>query len=395
MDPERIAHFEILERLGAGAMGVVYRARDTLLGREVALKLIRGERAGDRHSRGRFLRECRAAASINHPGIATVYEAGESDGELYLASELIRGESLQTRLSRGRMAPLEVAELGIQLGEALSAAHAQGVVHRDIKPANLMIQADGRLKILDFGLARLLGPEAPGNETATRTRAGMVVGTPAYMSPEQATGSPVDPRTDVFSAGSVLYAATSGREPFLTSSVPETLRRILSEEPQPLESLDPSIPLGLSRVIRKALAQTESPAEATLILNSLVLLRDGSPVAAGAPRGAGGVCARSLPSRWFWGWPRRPRSCTPGSRSRRDSRVGCGCCRHASTPRRWPFTSDRVARVTRSFGFSTASGTPGPGPGRFDRVSIARAAEISSFTLAPSSSPGSLLSPGA
>ena len=256
MQPQRIARFVVVEPLGAGAMGVVYRARDPLLGREVALKLIRAELSGDERSRSRFLRECRASASINHPGIATIYEAGEAEGgQLYLASELIHGETLQARLGRGALSPAGVLELGIQLGQALAAAHARDVVHRDIKPANLMLEPDGRLKILDFGLARLHAPDAAPDETATRTRAGAVVGTPAYMSPEQATGSPVDARTDLFSAGCVLYAAVSAREPFLGASVPETLRRILAEEPAPLESLDPAIPVALRRVIRKALAK--------------------------------------------------------------------------------------------------------------------------------------------
>ena len=259
--PRKIAHFEVLERLGSGAMGVVYLARDTLLKRQVALKLIRPELIEDRRTRGRFLRECQAAAAINHPGIATVFEAGETeDGNLYFVSELIDGESLQEKIQRGPLPPDEVVELGIQLGEALSAAHAQGIVHRDVKPGNLMIRPDGRVKVLDFGLARLLAPEEEPSdedslETMTQTRVGVVVGTPAYMSPEQASGAAVDARTDIFASGSVLYAAASGKEAFLTGSVPETLRRIIAEDPPSLESIDPSIPRGLREVIRRALAK--------------------------------------------------------------------------------------------------------------------------------------------
>jgi len=260
--PRKIAHFEVLESLGSGAMGVVYRGRDTLLKRQVALKLIRTELIEDRRTRGRFLRECQAAASINHPGIATVFEAGETDdGNLYFVSELIDGESLQDRIQRGALPADEVVEIGIQLGEALAAAHTQGIVHRDIKPANLMVLPDGRIKILDFGLARSLAPEEEDRsdedslETVTQTRVGVVVGTPAYMSPEQASGAAVDARTDIFAAGSVLYAAASGKEAFLTGSVPETLRRIISEDPAPLESIDPAIPQGLRDVIRRALAK--------------------------------------------------------------------------------------------------------------------------------------------
>jgi len=284
--PQTIAHFEVLEPLGSGAMGIVYRARDTLLKREVALKLIRPERVEERQTRGRFLRECRAAAAINHPGIATVYEAGETEeGNLYFASELIDGESLQDRIQHGPLPPGEVIELGIQLGEALSAAHAQGIVHRDIKPANLMILPDGRVKILDFGLARLLCPDEDSRnedslETVTQTRIGVVVGTPAYMSPEQASGAAVDARTDIFASGSVLYAAASGKEAFLTGSVPETLRRIISEDPEPLETIDPAIPHGLRSVIRRALAKDpdERFASASELSDALRAARDdGAP----------------------------------------------------------------------------------------------------------------------
>ena len=288
--PQQIAHFEVLERLGSGAMGVVYRARDTLLKRQVALKLIRPELIEDQRTRGRFLRECQAAASVNHPGIATVFEAGETeDGNLYFVSEMIEGESLQDRILRGALPPDEVVEIGIQLGEALSAAHAQGIVHRDIKPANLMILPDGRVKVLDFGLARLLAPDDDSRdedslETVTQTRIGVVVGTPAYMSPEQASGAAVDGRTDIFAGGSVLYAAASGKEAFLTGSVPETLRRIISEEPAPLESIDPAIPHGLRRVIRRALAKDrgERYASAAEFAEALRATRD-TPTAVPAP----------------------------------------------------------------------------------------------------------------
>jgi tetratricopeptide (TPR) repeat protein/tRNA A-37 threonylcarbamoyl transferase component Bud32 len=260
--PDKIAHFEILEPLGSGAMGVVYRARDTVLKREVALKLIRPELTEDPRTRGRFIRECQAAASINHPGIATIYEAGQTeDGQLFFASELVAGESLQEQIIRGPLSSDRVLEIGVGLGRALAAAHARGIVHRDIKPGNLMVQSDGTVKILDFGLARLVAPQldegadADSMETMTQTRVGVVVGTPAYMSPEQAAGSTVDARADIFSCGSVLYAAASGKDAFVTGSVPETLRRILAEDPPPLESIDPSIPAGLRGVIRRAMAK--------------------------------------------------------------------------------------------------------------------------------------------
>jgi serine/threonine protein kinase/Flp pilus assembly protein TadD len=260
LESDRISRFEIKERLGAGGMGVVYRARDTLLGRDVALKLISPELSQDKESRGRFIRECQAAAAISHPGVATIFEAGESeDGWLFFASEYIRGETLKDRVERGPLPIPEVIDLGAQLADALAAAHATGTIHRDIKPGNIMVMADGRLKVLDFGLARLgraVDPEARGEQdTQTLTRVGTVVGTPAYMSPEQATGARVDARTDIFSSGSVLYEMVSGKSPFRTDSVPETMRRVLSEEPPRLESATRVVPASLTAIIRKAMAK--------------------------------------------------------------------------------------------------------------------------------------------
>ena len=264
--PDHVSRFEILELLGEGAMGVVYRARDPVLERDVALKLIKPGLAGEAKNRARFLRECRAAATISHPGVATIYEAGETDGgQLYLASELVVGETLKDRLARGPLAPTEVVEIGIQLAEALEAAHRKGAIHRDIKPSNLMIDAEGRLKILDFGLARLIAAESDGGSdpldssmatrTADQTQDGAVVGTPAYMSPEQAAAMQVDARTDVFSAGCVLYELISGRSPFHSGSVPETLRRVLTEDPPSLASSMDGMPVGLDGVLRRAMAK--------------------------------------------------------------------------------------------------------------------------------------------
>jgi tetratricopeptide (TPR) repeat protein/tRNA A-37 threonylcarbamoyl transferase component Bud32 len=268
--PEQISRFKILESLGEGAMGVVYRARDTLLKRDVALKLIQPRLSEDPRSRSRFVREAQAAAAINHPGIATIYEAGEADeGWLYLATELIDGETLKDRVARGPIPPREVVELGVQLAEALAAAHRVGTIHRDIKPGNLMISDEGRLKILDFGLARLaMGPDPSDRDdeqTMTQTREGMVLGTPAYMSPEQAAGMKVDGRTDIFASGCVMYEMISGVSPFKSGSVPETLRRILVEEPPELESSTGAIPAGLEAVLRKALAKDREQRYATAV----------------------------------------------------------------------------------------------------------------------------------
>jgi len=288
MEPQRVSHFEILERLGSGGMGEVYRARDTLLGREVALKLIRPQLHAEPAVRARFLRECRAAAALSHPAIATLFEAGEAeDGRLYFASELVRGETLAALLARGRLAPERAVELGLALAEALAAAHEHGIVHRDIKPQNLMVTTDGRLKVLDFGLARVLDEPAaePAGTDATRTytatRAGTIVGTPAYMSPEQATGEPVDARSDIFSAGCVLYEMACGRLAFPGDSMHTILRRVLAEDPPSVEIVDPGLPGALGAIVRRAMAKepTARYASAGELADALRALRAPSGLA--------------------------------------------------------------------------------------------------------------------
>lgn len=231
---ERIGRFELLEQLGSGAVGVVWRARDTRLRREVALKLIREERSSDRTVRERFIREFHAAASLNHPGIATLFEADQTpEGRVYCVYEIIDGETLTERIRRGDLDTEECVDIGLQLAEAIAAAHRAGIVHRDIKPDNVMLTPEGVVKVLDFGLARTTESagqrsiasraadfeQPPVDENATfdeglRTRTGALVGTPRYMSPEQAAGLEVDARTDVFSAGLVLYELATGEAAF-------------------------------------------------------------------------------------------------------------------------------------------------------------------------------------
>ena len=264
MEPRAIAHFDVLERLGAGGMGVVYRARDRVLGREVALKLVRPDQTADSGARQRFLREARAAAGLTHPGIAAIYEAGEAAAEgpgavgpLYIAEELVEGETLAERLRRGPLEIEEILRLGVQMAEALGEAHARGIVHRDVKPSNLMVTPDGRLKVLDFGLARRhVWQGEPGvseAETWSRTGTGVIVGTPAYMAPEQVAGETVDARADVYSAGCVLYELLSGHPPFTGASTAEVLRRSLTEAPRPVEQLRGDVPEPLAGLVARAL----------------------------------------------------------------------------------------------------------------------------------------------
>ena len=282
--------YKVVEKIGAGGMGDVYRALDTRLEREVALKLISDSflnseagtgspsPAGTPHSRvhlshERFLREARAAATLNHPNICAIHDVGEQDGQPYLVMELLRGETLKQYLTHHRLSPSEVLTLGQQAASALAAAHARGIVHRDIKPANLFVVDSGRdrkqLKILDFGLAKKQGAEASPdsryfdtkNDTAGATGTldlttpGSTVGTAAYMSPEQAKGDPLDARTDLFSLGSVLYEMATGQAPFAGRSTAEVFAALLMKDPPPVSSLNPDMPKALDPVIAKLLAK--------------------------------------------------------------------------------------------------------------------------------------------
>jgi formylglycine-generating enzyme required for sulfatase activity/dienelactone hydrolase/predicted Ser/Thr protein kinase len=255
--------YEILEKLGEGGMGVLYRARDTRLGRTVALKLLRPETLGDPDRRARFVREARAASALNHPNIVTVYDIDQTaDGSDCIAMEYVDGRALDRRLHDGPLPVEEALRYALEIAAALAAAHAAGIVHRDVKPANVMLTRSGQVKVLDFGLAKR-GPGAPSSgeltaDTLTRdaaTRAGVVLGTPAYMSPEQARGDAVDARSDVFSCGALLYEMLAGQRPFQGASVADLLSSILRDDPPPLESRRAGIPHELAAVVSRCLAR--------------------------------------------------------------------------------------------------------------------------------------------
>ncbi len=250
----RIAHYQVVEKLGAGGMGEVYRARDTRLDRDVALKFLPPQFAGDAERRERFLREARAASALNHPNICTIYEVGEAEGLHYIAMEAIDGEALNKRIARKRLEPAELLPLAAQIAEALAAAHEKRIVHRDIKSANIMITPQRQAKVLDFGLARMERQAAPGADASTVTASmageGRLVGTVAYMSPEQARGEKVDARTDIFSFGVVLYEMASGKLPFQGKSGLDVLHAILHQEPPPLEGQG-----RLGEILDKALSK--------------------------------------------------------------------------------------------------------------------------------------------
>jgi serine/threonine protein kinase/tetratricopeptide (TPR) repeat protein len=253
--PGRLGRYRILSRLGQGGMGVVFAAEDETLGRKVAVKTIAEP---DEAARKRFRREARAAAAVNHPHVCQVYEIGEDSGRLFIAMELLEGESLNARLRRGPLPTTAAIHLAREMLGALQALHAAGVVHRDLKPSNVFLTAHG-LKLLDFGLARPLPKELTQSiETGTElTRPGLLVGTPRYMAPEQVLGHDVDARTDLFSAAAILYEAVAGRPAFLGTTVVEVLSATLHEQPPALAG-DGAV-VGLDRVLRRALAKR--PAE--------------------------------------------------------------------------------------------------------------------------------------
>lgn len=256
---QRISHFRILSKLGEGGMGVIYRAEDEKLGRQVALKVLQPDMVGNEERRLRFMREARSAASVTHPHIATIHEIDEVDGVIFIAMELVEGTTLTEAMGGRPLSRRDTLRYALEIAEALSRAHKAGIVHRDLKPENVIVGPDRHVKILDFGLAKLVEP--PDDEQATpmqtisaeMTQAGHILGTPAYMSPEQARGLPVDARSDLFSFGVMLYEMVTGRAPFSGATTTDTLLAIVRDHPVPVTRLDPEIPPELERSIAKCM----------------------------------------------------------------------------------------------------------------------------------------------
>jgi eukaryotic-like serine/threonine-protein kinase len=301
MIPSVLGHYRIVEKIGAGGMGEVYRAHDKQLDRYVALKLLPPGFLADEAARRRFRTEALALAKLNHPNIETVYEFGTQEGVDFLAMELIIGNSLSEKVKDGSLTQPEIVRLGMQLADGLTAAHSQGVIHRDLKPGNLMVTPDGRLKILDFGLAKLIHPELDADLTRSIVEHGVVSGTLPYMSPEQLRGMPIDVRCDIYSAGVVLYEMATGHRPFPQSQSAELIGAILHQAPAKPSSLNPRINAGVENVILKTLEK-----EASQRYHSAGELRvalEGSTLAATAGKAPSCVLEQTgtpAANRWPW-----------------------------------------------------------------------------------------------
>jgi serine/threonine protein kinase/Tfp pilus assembly protein PilF len=319
---QTVSHYRILKKLGGGGMGVVYEAEDTRLGRRVAIKFLPEHLCSDSRSLDRFEREAQHASSLSHPNICTVYDVDLTSSQPFIVMELLEGESLKDRLARSPLPFSEVLDIGVQVADALEAAHAQGIVHRDIKPGNIFLTQRGQVKILDFGLAKLAPvcdavPEAVGpageqiarEETQSLTAGGLIPGTAFYMSPEQARGEDVDARSDIFSFGVVLYEASTGKKPFVRDNSVRTLAAILDEKPISPLIINKSLPHEFEIVLGKALEKDREDRYATIaaMRSDLQKLKDESDATAtGIPvrpvpliARASSVFRRMDPSTWY------------------------------------------------------------------------------------------------
>jgi serine/threonine protein kinase/tetratricopeptide (TPR) repeat protein len=358
---QTISHYRIVEQLGAGGMGVVYKAEDSRLNRAVALKFLPEKLAENPQALERFRREARAASALNHPGICTIYDIGEQDGRAFIVMEFLNGETLRKHIGAKPLPLGEILKLGMQIAEALDAAHAEGIIHRDIKPANIFVTKRGQAKVLDFGLAKLAprgiagdGSDSSDNSATDTSLVGMISGTPSYMSPEQIRGDVLDPLTDIFSFGVVLYEMATGRQAFGAGTGGAIIEAVLTRAPAPACSINPEIPGGLEAIINKALHKDKSQRyqHAAEIRNDLERLGRGADSISGwkpAERNGGVAAAAPTTNDSEPGGPQT--TPVPGTQTRLQQSGG-----HTSTIRR-----ERVARVIDSLAvlpFENASRDP-------------------------------------
>jgi eukaryotic-like serine/threonine-protein kinase len=282
----RLGPYEIIALIGAGGMGEVYRARDPRLGREVAIKILPKDFSADPERLRRFEQEARAASALNHPNILTIFDVGTNGEVPYVVSELLDGETLRQRLAGAPLPARKAMDYASQIAEGLAAAQEKGIVHRDLKPENLFVMGDGRVKILDFGLAKVTRPEVPSAlltqaPTSAQTEPGLVMGTVGYMSPEQVRGQPADPRSDIFAFGAILYEMLTGKRAFRGSSPADTISAILKEEPELAATL-PGVTPAMTRIVHRCLEK--SPQERFQSARDLAFsLRESSSASVGPP----------------------------------------------------------------------------------------------------------------
>src|SRR5215212_7963664 len=284
--------YQVVDLLGEGGMGAVYRAKDTRLGRFVAVKVLTNITLSDRERLVRFEQEARATGLLNHPNLLTVYDVGtDGSGAPFLVTEVLEGETLRSRLERGPLSPRKAVDAALQMAQGLAAAHDKGIVHRDLKPDNIFLTRDGRLKILDFGIAKLTahaGADGPTFAMAA-TEPGMVLGTVGYMSPEQVRGEAVDHRSDIFSLGAIFFEMLTGARAFKRNSAVETLSAILKEDPPDLTELLPTAPPALERLLRRCLEKDreqrfQSARDLAFNLETLSTMSQASALSSTTPR---------------------------------------------------------------------------------------------------------------